>query len=585
MSAPAVTPSDAPEFPSPRIADSRRLLGPHLYAANEGAVLDVVLPTDAARADALLHAWRVRVRELSERLGWPEPETVVRQSPRETSCFASAPVDRLMAATERGEQAWVWAEADAGEGPPFDVTAAVARIRAVAEPEIARHVHFVAVLAEAQRRGVTVTYDDDSCTLGSGAAAHTYEWAALPRAESVPWSSVHDIPVALVTGSNGKTTTVRLIAAMWRAAGRVPGWCSTTGVQIGEHVITEGDWSGPAGARAVLRDPRVQAAVLETARGGILRRGLATRHADVAVITNLQADHFGEYGIGSLEDLGAVKAVTALALGATGTVVLNAEDPTLVAMAPRLGVSVAWFALDAAAISRVPRDVPTRGACVVHDGVVEWRDTRGTERLALVADVPIAFGGAAPHMLANACAAVAAAMGLGIPLEAIRTALRTFGAHTSDNPGRLTVYRLPGGVTALVDYAHNPAGVATLGPVVARLGGTRKLIVLGQAGNRDDDAVRGLVRAAMATGPYDRVIVKDLPMHLKGRRPGEMTGLITDELARMGVPSTAVSVAGTERAAVEEALAWGRAGDLLVLPLHAQAGELSAWLASVAATA
>jgi UDP-N-acetylmuramyl tripeptide synthase len=172
----------------------------------------------------------------------------------------------------------------------------------------------------------------------------------------------------------------------------------------------------------------------------------------------------------------------------------------------------------------------------------------------------------------------------GVPVEAIRSALRRFGATTSDNPGRLTVYKLPGDVTALVDYAHNPAGIATLGPVVARLGGVRRCLVIGQAGNRDNDAVRALVRAAWATGPYDRVFIKDLPMHLKGRQPGEMTALIADELRRLNVSDDVVSIEVSERAAVEAAVAWGRAGDVLVLPLHAQAVELSAWLSGLAAS-
>lgn len=580
-SAPAAP--DAPEFPSPRIADSRRLMGPNLFGGAEGAVLDVVLPTDVARADALLAAWERRVRELSARLGWPVPVVAVHRGIGETSCFATAPVDGLMAATERNEHAWCWAEQDIGERQDVRIDDLVARIAEGAAAERARHGSFAAVLAEAQARGVTVTYDDDSIALGSGAGARTYAWAELPAPADVPWPAIRDIPVALVTGSNGKTTTVRLLAAMWRAAGRTPGWCSTTGVQIGDHVVTEGDWSGPAGARAVLRDSRVEAAVLETARGGILRRGLATRHADVAVITNLQADHFGEYGIDSLEALGRVKGVTARALTTRGALVLNAEDPTLVALAATLEVPAVWFALDPAAVADRAFGPGMRGVCVVADGWIEWRDAAGVERLVAVDELPIAFGGAAPHMIANACAAAAAAAVQGIPWDAVRRALRGFGAHTRDNPGRLTVYRLPGGVTALVDYAHNPAGVATLGPVVARLGGTRRCIVIGQAGNRDDEAVRALVRAAWATGPYDRVFIKDLPMHLKGRAPGEMVALIADELARIGVPAASVQVTPSEQEAVDAAIAWAREGDLLVLPLHAQSAELSAKLGALAA--
>lgn len=570
-------------------------MGPHLMSAAEGAVLDVVLPYGEAQAALVLGYWRDYVVELCQLLGWPSPETVVRRAEGETSCFVSAPIDRLMTATELAEQGWWLAEGRAGLRPVTaeqlvaDRAAVVERLRQAAVLESTPRAHWPAVYAEATRRGITVTFDDDGCSVGSGAGSRSYAWSELPSATHFPWSAVHDVPVALVTGSNGKTTTTRLLAAIWRAAGRTPGLSSTEGVRIGEHLVTEGDWSGPAGARAVLRDPRVQAAVLETARGGILRRGLATRHADVSVITNISADHFGEYGIASVAELAQVKAVVAKALGPNGALVLTAEDDALRGVAEGFAAAgaahtprVVWASLDASHPVVAAARASGGTACAVRDGVVTWFEGETATPIVAAAAVPITINGTALHNVANVCSAVAAAMSMGVPVDAVRRAVTQFGAEPTDNPGRLTVLRV-GGVTAVVDYAHNPAGLFALGRVASGLGGARRLLVLGQAGNRDNEAVRALVRAAVSVGPWDRVIVKDLPRFRRGRAVGELTTVIADELRRCGVAESSMEIADDEVAAVRAALAWGRAGDLLVLPLHEQASGLVGWMGQLSA--
>ena len=185
-----------------------------------------------------------------------------------------------------------------------------------------------ALAAAAAARQRLCVLDEDALTLGSGEGGRTWPIEGLPTVEQVDWSSLHDIPAALVTGSNGKTTTVRLLAACLRASGWRDGFNCTDGLFIGGETVASGDYSGPVGTRTILRDTRVQAAMLETARGGILRRGLAADRVDVAVITNISSDHFGEYGIHDLAGLADVKFVVASVVRDTGLLVLNADDAT-----------------------------------------------------------------------------------------------------------------------------------------------------------------------------------------------------------------------------------------------------------------
>jgi UDP-N-acetylmuramyl tripeptide synthase len=327
--------------------------------------------------------------------------------------------------------------------------------------------------------------------------------------------------------------------------------------------------------------------VLETARGGVLRRGLAVRRADAACVTNIAADHFGEYGVRTLDDLADAKLVVARALEATGgPLVLSADDPTLRGRAARLAAApypVCWTvarADDPAAHELVAAHAAAGGrACRVRGDAFEWHDGGGWRRLAAVADAPLTAGGRARHNVANAASAVPLAVALGTPLAAVRAALLAFGGAPGDNPGRMEVVRV-GDVTAVVDYAHNPAGMAALLAAARSVAARRRLLVLGQAGDRDDGALADLARAAWAAGPLDRIVLKEVAAMQRGRAPGEVPRILGAALAGAGVPPDVVDarVAPTERDAVRTALAWARAGDQLVLPLHVERAELVDWL-------
>ena len=533
------------------------------------------VPTPEGSGTALFESWRLLVAFMRARLGWPPGPVAVRAHASGAALAFAAPEDQLYAATEVNEWAWLRALEEAGREVPrgfapghpatWDVGSAQATLAALAAAE-ARPA-LMGLLEEARRRDLPVLLDDAALSLGAGRGHRAWPMEALPAPESGPWAGLHAIPTALVTGSNGKTTSVRLLAAMGAAHGWKVGHTCTDGIYVGGELLEAGDFSGPGGARAVLRDARVEAAILETARGGLLRRGLAVQRADVALVTNVSPDHFGEYGIHTLADLADAKLVVARALGPTGLLVLNADDPVLAARGEALPGHLGWFSLDAGH----PRLVAHRSGGGATCGLREGRfilHGQGVEHdLGEGVAMPLAVGGRAAYNLANIAGAALAAAGLGIPPAIIAAVLATFGAARSDNPGRLELWRF-GGITVFMDYAHNPEGLEGLMKVaVAARGNGRLGLLLGQAGNREDSAIRALAATAAGFGP-DLVVLKDLAGYLRGRASGEVPALLRDELRLRGLPEARLRTVLPEVEAALALFAWAKAGDVLVLPVH-----------------
>lgn len=557
--------------------DSRRLTGFNRFLAGPAAMLSGLGP---AATDAHAHQrWQTVASGLCAALSWDNGEPRFRTHAGGVDLVVPCPPDRMYTATEVNEYAWEVASGLVLHGGRnvFDCIhrfgneqGALDYFRRMdaAEREPAQE----QLREEARRRGVPLLIDDDELSLGAGSGSVTYPLRAVPQAGGIDWSRLRAIPTVLVTGSNGKTTTTRLVAAMLEArsptyANRV-GFCCTEGVMIGKEWARRGDYSGPGGARLVLRDQRVAAAVLETARGGILRRGLAVELADVAIVTNIAADHFGEYGVDSLDDLAEVKLTLAHALGESGTLVINADDPVLLARSARCRGKRALFALEDQHPALVAHRAQGGLTCGVRDGQL-WLTKDGVRTsLGEVATMPLTVGGAADYNTANLAAASLAAAALGIPPAVIGGIAQRFGQDRGDNPGRLERWTLAD-VTVLIDYAHNPDGLARLLAVSRTLlrDGGRVRLLLGQAGNRDDAAIAELAATAAAAQP-DSIVIKELPDMLRGRALGEVPRLIQNALIGAGFDSRRVALEADEIAASRRLLGEAATGDVVVLPVH-----------------
>lgn len=483
----------------------------------------------APAADALVLAWAATVTRLAAALGWPAPAPRARVRGGHCTLAFTPPPDALLSGTELNE--WAWEDTLAGAGYPLPPPR-------FAPGDLPRDP--AGALRELRARAALETR------------------APLPELAIVPSP---DQRVALVTGSNGKTTTTRLVAAMTRAAGCSTAWSCTDGVFHDGDRLERGDWSGPGGAQRVVREAGVACAILETARGGILRRGLGVTGAQVAVVTNVQADHFGEYGVATLADLAAVKLTVTKGLAPGGVLVRNADDPSLRAFAPPHDIACAWFGEHVATIPDTAR------AAWVGDGHLLLREGGTIHDLGDLRAMPLTAGGAARYNVANLLAAAVTAVALGVPVEVIRTTCAAFGRDPADNPGRLALYRLDG-MELLLDYAHNPDGLAGLLSVARSRRPKRLLLLLGQAGNRDDEALTALAQAAWGGDP-DLVILKDLEGYQRGRGAGEVAETLAAALRAAGMRADQLHVVLDEAEAVAAAIAWGGPGDLLVLPVHA----------------
>jgi cyanophycin synthetase len=374
------------------------------------------------------------------------------------------------------------------------------------------------------------------------------------------------IPVVAVTGTNGKTTTVRMISTVLAEAGYHVGMTCTDGVFINGDCIMKADASGPKSARTVLRSPKVDAAVLETARGGLMRDGLAFDRCDVAVITNISDDHLGQDGILCLEDLALAKALVVEAVTRKGHAVINADDPVSLSIADRASGRLVLFSAQPDNLA-VRKHIMAGGrAVVLKNGHITWAAQDKTTKIVAVESIPCTLGGAASFNVENALATVAACCALDIDADTIALALSQFHADARTNPGRLNIIE-SGGFTVVLDYGHNvpalEASVAAARRLITsnREQPSRLIGVVASPGDRHDDRIVALGRAA--AGVFSLVVIKE-DHDLRGRKPGETARLLAKGALEVA-PSESVKVVLDESEAIREALKACTRNDLLVI--------------------
>ena len=418
--------------------------------------------------------------------------------------------------------------------------------------------------------------------------------SANGRGPSMLTDEQRHLPLISVSGTNGKSTTTRMIAHIARLAGRHVGMTTTDGVIVDEQMVEPGDFTGPAGARAVFDREDVNLAVLETARGGILLRGLGYESNDASVLTNVSGDHLDLQGLHTLPELAEVKSVICRVTKPGGAVVLNAEDELVAATARHASAPVWWFSLNPNS-ARVKRSLARGGrAYVLDDGWLVEREGQSTRRIIRAQDVPATIGGLARHNVANALAAAGGARALKFSLAQVKAGLADFTSSPGLMPGRMNLYRI-GNRVVIVDYAHNVAGLdvllTTAEALIGRRGHRRATLslILGSAGDRPDDYMREL--GVSAGSRADEVAIKEMIPYLRGRTREGVVGALSDGLRSAGVDLSQVPVYYDEVDALRGELTTpGRlaatddgAPRVLLAPSHRLRDEIHALLMSLGA--
>ncbi len=407
----------------------------------------------------------------------------------------------------------------------------------------------------------------------STAAAHV----AAAEPGSRPTTITPRIPVVSVTGTNGKTTTSRMIAHIARASGLVVGWSNTDGIYRDGELIEAGDYSGPSGAARALGLPGVQFAVTETARGGILLKGIGITRNDVSVVTNVTADHLGQQGIDTVDQLAEVKSVVARITRKTGWAVLNGDDPRVLAMRSVVAARPWVFSRDPD--SPAVREVLGAGgrATTIIDGwltvLVPGADP---DPLVELVDVPMTLAGLSRFNVENSLAAVSAALAIGLSREHVIAGLKTFTPDAAHNPGRMNFFSLPGEVSVVMDLAHNEAGLEALLEIMAgvRRPGARTILGLGAVGDRTDELIVALGEIGAKGSDFLAIAHKE--HYLRGRTTDEIDDLLRAGAASVGV--TDVTTYATEVSCLAALVASAEPGDVIGLMCHAEREQVYDWL-------
>ena len=428
-----------------------------------------------------------------------------------------------------------------------------------------------------RRRTISQAVGDAAARLALGRSTDRRELAGL-RATALglmPHLPKAHIPIVAITGTNGKSTTTRLITHIASEAGLKVGMTNSDGIYVRNELVEAGDWTGFGGAARVLAEPGLDLAVLETARGGILLRGIGYAENDISVVTNVTADHLGLQGIDTVDELAEVKGAIVRITKRDGWAVLNADDDRAWAMQRRTRAQIYAFSLEPRS-GRVERalDEGGRAAVLDKDVLVLRASGRRPRRLASAGELPVTMAGLSRYNIANALAAAAACDALGISAPRIARGLRSFAQDSAGNPGRLNLFER-GGIFVVIDFAHNEAGLAGLMDVARAIAGRGKVrLAIGTAGDRTDEILTGL---GVIAGGVDDLVIAEKRHYLRGRTLEAMNELLRAG-ARQGGYNAEIQAHPTETDALAALLGRARRGDVCAVMTHVERAELFAWL-------
>lgn len=549
--------------------DCRRLTGKNLLWDKPGTILDAFV--SGIGKQHVIDVWADHVSTLLDGLNWQTEQTCSRIFEDGVTLAISAPMDALYAACEINEAAWsLTCDQLQGTNCADPINVIINNINENINDEVAPQL--LTLMALADKHNAYCLVDDDDFSLGYGKTAQVWPMDNLPNPDEINWSLFKGIPLALVTGTNGKSTSVRLMSQIVEAAGKNCGVTSTDFIRVGDNILDYGDYSGPGGARMLLRHPDAQAGILEVARGGILRRGLPIDNVDAALITNIAEEHLGQYGINTVEAMAQAKAVVAKAL-TSGSLVLNADDKHLVALSDSLTVKKVWFSRNEDS-SEIQEHLKKSGAvCFVRNDTIVYCDEAGVESdIVAINDVPMTLNGAAKHNVENALGVVGLAKSLGFECEQIAQALRTFSSNIDDNPGRGNQFVI-NGAKLIMDFAHNLHSMDAMASTTANMPAKTKYLMLSHAGDRTDREIINMSKSALSMNP-DVLVIAELADYLRGRELGDIPKMVTKLALEHGLLPQNIIVVGSPVEGTEYIINQLEKDDLVLLMALSQRNQV-----------
>jgi UDP-N-acetylmuramyl tripeptide synthase len=538
--------------------EARRLTGPNLLWDLPGGILDVFIT--GIDKKKVVDQWQLWVSKLLADFGWQQ-QTTYRLHSEGANLALSAPMDSLYCACDLAELAWDCCVAELTDDVLPNWQQRLIELREELSEEL--NPAMISLMQAAQKQGVSCIVDDDDVSLGMGKSSQTWPSRALPALADLQWQQYQDIPRAFITGTNGKSTSVRLASHIAKAAGFVAGVTSTDFIRVGDDIIDTGDYSGPGGARMLLRDPRTELAFLEVARGGILRRGIPIDSVNAALITNVASDHLGQYGINTVAELAQTKFVVAKGLDASGTLVLNADNQLVIEQSLQLDKEICWYSTNEFNPLVQSQLTTGKAAVFIRNQHIIYAFDNEEEQIQSLEHVPMTLNGAAEHNVENALGVVGLCKALNLPTQAIREGLQNFGSNAEDNPGRGNIYEI-NGVKVLVDFAHNEHSMRAIVKTINQLPAKRKIAMFSHAGDRSDDDICNLT-AAVTELDASLYIVSELERYLRGREIGDVPKVASEYLRQQSIPSEHIQYANNPLEGTKVALDFAQPGDVVLL--------------------
>lgn len=457
---------------------SRRLVGPNLFFKETGTVLDVPLTYDKEKLTDLFYQ---EAKRILPELGWVDIKIAHKFFNNGVRFAMTAPVDITMPACDVIDFIWLSVREYVENGEFKTIEKAKNTLLPLIETD--KNLTYCKLHELAKSKGLNAFRDKNKAYIGSGTGCYEFD-LVRDTLESIEWSKIYDIPAVIVTGTNGKTTTIRLTDFICRFAGKLTGYTSTDWVKVNDELVDEGDYSGPTGHQFVLTDKKVEVALLESARGGLLKRGLIESYVNAAAVTNVSADHLGEDGIETVAELAEAKSIVFRTMGQNSHAIINLDNSYMKGKFDDLNCHKIIVTQNPDEHDMGYYLAKADYACIVEDGKFIWVKNNQRTIILDIQDAPITVNGFAKHNIENTMIAIALSFKLGIEFTTIAAALKEYKNDPKVNRGRANVFEWDNKV-AVLDYAHNEASIdALLSMMKAYDKGGKTYLMIGTTGDR-----------------------------------------------------------------------------------------------------